>query len=166
MILLFLACGEGSARCTPDGFDTGPAGEINGTCAPEGTLYTDVYSCQGVDGPCPGSDEGASAKVDEDASRLDDADLTWATAQLGSCSCSCCHNNEGVSAYVWSWDFSPVWTDSLDAERLQKLVDGDTPHDNDIRPARNNDFTREGTGIPTTDPERMRAFLERELDRR
>lgn len=156
--------------CTPAGEYDGdgpPPGVTNGTCAPEEQLFTDHFSCNGIQGPCPSSDErGAKRRVAEDASRLGDPDLAWSTAQLTSCSCTCCHHDGGLSAHVWSWDFAPVWTDSLDTERLKTLAARPTDPHEDIAPADNNGFSRVESDIPSTDGVRMRAFLERELARR
>jgi hypothetical protein len=151
--------------CTPSG--EGEANGVqNGTCAPEGERFTDHFSCEGVEGPCAGGGErGAKAQVAADPATQSDPDLAWSANQIRACSCSCCHNNQGVAAHIYSWDFAPAWTDSLSTERLERVV-GEYNSDEDIAAADNNGFSRLGTGIPSTDPTRLSAFLARELERR
>jgi hypothetical protein len=88
LAVLSLAWGCGTDRCHPSGNDVEDEDSAikNGTCAAEGTLFEDSFSCSKVEGPCPGSDGEASAKVAEDPSRLQDPDLEWSRAQLGACS--------------------------------------------------------------------------------
>ena len=168
-LLLLAGCGLAESEfCDPDGpwTEAGePEGEINGTCAPEGELYTDYYACEGVAGPCRGdADQGATAQVPEDPERLEDEDLEWVQDQLGACSCSCCHNVEGESAHIWAWDFEPVWTDSIESARLARVAAGSTDEDDYL--GENNGFDRLVVTIPSTDGERLKAYLQRELDRR
>jgi hypothetical protein len=151
-------------KCTPN--DGEPTGVENGTCAPDGESFTDHFSCDGIAGPCPSTDErGASARVSPDASRQDDPDLAWSAQQIRACSCSCCHNDDGLAAHIYSWNFSPAWTDSLNTERLESLATGDG-RDDDLSPGENNGFSREISDIPSTDGNRMKAFFQRELSRR
>jgi hypothetical protein len=70
-----------------------------------------------------------------------------------------------LSAHIYSWNFAPAWTDSLDTERLESLVDDGTRED-DIAPENNNGFSRLATGLPSTDGDRLKAFFQRELERR
>jgi hypothetical protein len=159
--MLIVGCRD---QCTPN--DGEPTGVENGTCAPEGAAFTDHFSCDGIAGPCPSTDErGARAQVPADATRQDDPDLAWSAQQIRACSCSCCHNDDGLAAHVYSWNFAPAWTDSLSTERLETLAAGDYD-DEDISPSENNGFSRLISDIPSTDGERMRAFFERELNRR
>ncbi len=166
---LLAAC-PASTPCLPDGSDAVDLPEdaiINGTCAPEGELFTDHYSCDTVAGPCTDEAPGQpSAVVDEDPARLDDPDLAWSTAQLGSCSCSCCHGNAGVAAFEWSWEFAPVWTDSANTERLRDLAAAPPSSYSSIPADDNNGFERETIGVPTNDAARMRGYIEREIARR
>ncbi len=169
-LLLLAACNTDHETCDPNGPWTesgAPDGEINGTCAPEDELYTDHFSCDGVAGPCRGTaEQGAVARVDEDPARLEDPDLDWVRSQLGSCSCVCCHNDAGESAHIWSWDFAPVWTDSIETDRLERIVEGYAGHQDDIDPDDNHGFSRDPSGFPSTDGERLLAYFGRELERR
>jgi hypothetical protein len=166
--LTLAALGTGCSErvCTPQGEVDEATGVQNGTCAPEGEAFTDHYSCDGIEGPCASNDEhGASAKVAADPARQSDPDLAWSAEQIRACSCSCCHNDRGVAAHIYSYDFQPAWTDSLATERLERIINENNT-DEDIPPASNNGFSRLGTAIPTTDDARLKAFFQRELDRR
>lgn len=166
-LLPLAALGCDAALCKPDGTDTSSDEAIvNGTCAPEGTLFADSYACERVGGPCAESSGEAMARVTEDPARLADPDLSWSRAQLAACTCSCCHGVGGVADHRWAWNFEPVWTDSADGEALNHLLEP-TP-DASERPngVENNGFTLLDTAMPTTDPARMRAFIDRELARR
>ncbi len=171
VLLLFLTAGCDERQCLSDGvaYDEVPQDSIfNGTCVAEGERFDASYSCEKVEGPCTDVERGqASRQVDEpDPARLTDPDLGWAQDQLLSCSCSCCHRDAGVSAHVWSSDFvDAVWTDSASDARLQALLEY-PPHPGELAAEDNNGFTRDDLAMPTTDPARMRAFLERELLRR
>ena len=85
--------------------------------------------------------------------------------QLQSCSCSCCHNNAGESAHIWSWDFDPVWTDSIETERLERLASTLGRVDN-IAPLGNEGFSRSISDFPSTDGQRFVDYLLREQARR
>jgi hypothetical protein len=154
--------------CVPGGAEVPVSeaqGVVNGTCAPAGERFVDHYSCDGIAAPCPhDGPRGPSAHVQPDGERESDPDLAWSVAELESCSCVCCHNNEGVSAYVWSYDFSPAWTDSVETARLERIASNEGS--DDIAPENNNGFTRVLTGLPSTDPARFQALLARELERR
>lgn len=168
---LLSACGE-QGSCLADGvrYEELPEGSIfNGTCVPEGQRFGEQFDCDLVEGPCTDAERGQPSVqvIDPDPERLTDPDLGWASAQVASCSCSCCHNDAGVSAYVWSHDFAnEVWTDSMNTDRLRALAEYPVHTGNILSPDENHGFHRDQTGLPTTDPDRLRAFLEREIARR
>ena len=99
------------------------------------------------------------------ATRLDDPDLAWVTAQLAACSCSCCHHIGAVADHRWAWDFAPAWTDSATTDVLQTLTE---PAEAEYRidGSKNNFFTVKELHLPTTDATRMKDFLTREIARR
>jgi hypothetical protein len=145
------------------------AAAVNGTCAPHGELFTDHFSCDGVEGPDPTSqsDDGPSVKVlTPDPTRLDDPDLGWVKEEIRSCSCICCHNDEGIGAYVWSYEMEPFFLDGVTNDRLGRFTDPAPAHAPVIPPDDNNGFTRIGTGWPSTDPGRFLGFVDRERERR
>ncbi len=154
-------------RCHPSGSEVEDEDKAikNGTCGPENTAFEDTYECSRVEGPCASSSGEASAKVAEDPTRLEDPDLAWATAQLGACSCTCCHHIGAIADHRWAWDFSPVWTDSATGSVLRELIEEADP-DYAIDGAKNNGFSVHALHLPTTDAARMRGFIERELARR
>ncbi len=142
---------------------------MNGTCAPHGELFLDHFTCDEVEGPSSTdrSDEHASTKVSApDPARLDDPDLAWITAELAACSCVCCHNDTGIGAYRWSYEFEPTFIDSVDDEVLLRFTDPPPPHAPKIPPEENNGFARGEFGFPSTDKQRFEAFIDRELARR
>ena len=167
LFVSLLLSGCGNDRCHPNGNDVEDEDSAiqNGTCALEGTLFEDSFSCSKVGGPCPGSSGQASAKVAEDADRLADPDAAWARDQLGACSCVCCHHSGGIADHEWTWDFEPVWTVSAESKVLRELLE---PVDEEYRmsPAKNNGFSVRELHLPTTDAPRLKAFIERELARR
>jgi len=127
-----------------------------------------------VEGPDPTSQsaDGASSKVTAPGeTRLSDEDLAWTQAELAACSCICCHGETGIGGYVWSYEFSPFWPDSMTDWTLLTFTDpapGQGPDlDADTSDAaENNGFSRAQIGVPTTDGARFLAFIERERGRR
>jgi hypothetical protein len=141
---------------------------LNGTCAPEGETFTSVYSCDTVQGPSPTEPPGAVSQVTHNPAILEDPDYDWVLGQLSACACTCCHTGAGIGTYRWSSTFEPAWSDSADSKALDALQRDPPPLTlpNAIPPEENNGFSRYETSHPTTDPERFRAFILRELARR
>ena len=154
----------------PDEHFQDPLGDelLNGTCAPEGETFTSVYACDTVQGPSPTEPPGAVARVTHNPATLEDPDYDWVLGQISACSCTCCHTGTGSGSYRWSSTFEPAWTDSGDSDALNALQRDPPPGSlaHAIPPEENNGFSRYSTGHPTTDPERFRAFILRELARR
>lgn len=141
-----------------------------GGCTAPGKTY-DASFCPDVRTmrPNPGIASQGSRQVKEDEARLSDPDLAWSAGEVQACACLCCHSAKlgGPGAFAWDIDFSPVWTDSA-TDRALAINAGiiDSSIFGDIDPKLNNGFIRTKMGLPTTDPDRMRAFLRRELERR
>jgi hypothetical protein len=162
-----MACG-GSVGETGE---TDPHAVINGTCAPHGESFFDQYSCDTVEGPAPTSQsaDGPSSQVtDPDEDRLEDVDNAWTTAELAACSCICCHSSSGISGYVWSYEFEPLWIDSMNDERLLGFTDSGPGSGPDLDAdtsgaADNNGFSRAQIGVPTTDRNPGRSRRNRSL---
>ncbi len=167
-IVAHVGCGGEEVGCTPDGNaaeDLPKDAPPNGTCAPEGEVFTDHYGCAEVAGPCPSNGSpGAKRAVAASDEQEGDPDLAWSRAQLQSCSCMCCHGEGGLGAHEWVWDLEGSWTDSATTRRLRKLAG--EPGSTGIPAESNNGFGRDVIDLPTTDPERMRAFIERTIARR
>ena len=170
--LMFLAvaaaCGDSEGEVDDDGF-LAPLdnGQIrNGTCVAEGSLFRDEYDCSLVEGPTPGSTDPATSHAGAaDPARVEDPDAAWALSQLRSCSCVCCHGEGGRGASYWSTDFEPFWVDSARDSALESLGPSPdrTPHSEYLNPEKNHGFVRE-QGPPTTDPDRMAAFFQRQIE--
>jgi hypothetical protein len=139
---------------------------LNGTCAPHGDRFGDVYACDTVQGPSPNEPPGAVAAVSPDPETAADPDYDWVLAELEACSCTCCHTNDGVGTYRWSATFAPAWSDSADNGSLSLLGRYGINSSAAIPLEENNGFSREQSGHPSTDPERFNGFVDRELDRR
>ncbi|WP_437289378.1 proteinase inhibitor [Sorangium sp. So ce406] len=164
--------------------DGEPAGQSDGkvctfgtisACTEPGRLFTDYASCEPVltqrpYWPAPPSD----FKTPSDDPRLSDpewlGELAWVTEQTEACGCVCCHSEQAAPATGtsnWYIEAGPVWTDSfyptglaLAAGWVSSAALGAYPAD------QNNGFSRDTAGLPTTDPARMIAFFEGELERR
>ena len=166
---------EGGEQGT-DSADSGASrhAAVNGTCAPHGERFTDQYDCATVEGPAPTdhSGDGASSQVtDPDETRLADEDTDWTQAELAACSCVCCHSDNGIGGYVWSFEFSPFWPDSIADDTLRTFTNSGPGTGPDLSAdtsdaADNNGFSRAQIGVPTTDAERFLAFIDRERARR
>jgi hypothetical protein len=158
-----------SPASVPDPHYQDPLGDeiLNGTCAPEGETFTSVYSCDTVEGPSATEPPGAVSQVTHNPAILEDPDYDWVLGQLSACSCTCCHTGAGIGTYRWSSTFELAWTDSADSDALNGLQSGPPgAAPAAIPPGENNGFSRDSTSHPTTDPERFRAFILRELARR
>jgi len=141
-------------------------------CTEEGRYFPDYASCDVVltqrpYGPLPPANAPAAA----DDPRLEDADymgeLAWAKQQIEASGCTCCHDSRQVPASQWDVAAEPIWLDTLSDGGLalfSGLADSSTL--GAFPAAENFGFDRSYTGIPSTDGERMRAFMLRELERR
>jgi len=153
------------------GFDGSTDGLIhvvrNGTCVPEGQRFKDVHDCRAVPGPTPHQPPGAvEATPFAEHSRLEDVDNVWVQEQLQACSCICCHSDEGIGTYRWFANFDPFWLDSADDGGLRNLASVNSRASTaDLDAEMNNGFTRTIV-LPSTMPQRMKAYLERKIMRR
>lgn len=136
----------------------------------EGRRYIDYAECAPVftQRPYwPGTGEPTAAADDP---RLADpawvAEYEWMSAQTAATACVCCHSADQppLGPSGWSVDAGPIWTDTLNEVGLAVLAGWvDSTAFGAFDPADNNGFDRHTTGIPTTDPARMQAFLAGEL---
>jgi hypothetical protein len=117
--------------------------------------------------PLPATTQGLP-----DDPRLQDAafmqDLQWVKSQIFASACSCCHDTSAGRDYA-AWDISGpyVWTEQM-TNRALAIMAGSLRTDlmGYYPPEENFGFDRSQTGAPTTDVSRMKAFFQRELDRR
>lgn len=85
--------------------------------------------------------------------RLTDGEYAWLRSELERCTCSCCHTAAygGPGVFQWDLDFQPMWIDSASGWSLDVLTGA---------------VDSEDQFLPTDDPERLEALIEREKDRR
>ena len=139
----------------------------------EGRKFIDYASCEPVFSQRPYYARAVTADTAPDDPRLSDPDWVdeydWVTAQVESAACVCCHSEDiapdGPSG--WYLEASPIWIDTLDDDGLAMMAGWvDSTAFGAFAPEDNNGFDRGTTGVPTTDIDRMQAFLEGELTRR
>lgn len=94
----------------------------------------------------------------------------WVTGQVEASACVCCHSADyapeaGTSG--WFLEADGIWTDTLDDDGMAMMAGWiDSTAFGAFPPEMNNGFERVITGMPSTDPMRMKAFLEADLARR
>jgi hypothetical protein len=168
----FVDCREplaGEAGMGPDGqVCTNVA--ISG-CTEPGKYFPDYAECDVVRTQRPYWPAPPAAEPKADDPRLDDAafmdELAWVTEQVGASGCACCHDGSAHPAAQWDISRGPIWVDTLSDTGLALFVGLADSSVLGAYPAEDNyGFDRTATGIPTTDTERMQAFLRAELERR
>jgi len=140
----------------------------------EGRKYTDYASCDPVLTQRPYWAASVEVDTPADDPRYNDKpwnrEYAWATQQVESTACICCHTAEHApetGPSDWHLDVDGIWTDSLDDDGLAVLAGWiDSTAFGAFAPEENNGFARLLTGVPTTDSVRMKTFLEGELERR
>lgn len=144
-------------------------------CTEEGRKFVDYASCDAVytQRPYyPVEPPPPPAKADE---RMNDpayvAELGWVKQQVEASACVCCHQKSVApeGAAIWDIDAPGNWMDTFTPYGLA-FAGGVFPSwPLGAYPAdENNGFSRDtpevhGTGLPTTDQARMKAFFEAEL---
>lgn len=139
----------------------------------EGRRYLDYASCEAVLTQRPYWPAAVTAETSPDDPRLSDAAWTteyaWVTAQVEATACVCCHTAAAAPSGPSGWylEAAPIWVDTLDDDGLAVMAGWVDSSVFGAFPATdNNGFHRDTTGVPTTDPARMQAFLAGELARR
>jgi hypothetical protein len=139
----------------------------------EGRRYEDYASCEHVRTQRPYYPvEAAPARTTPDPRMSDPtyvAELTWVRSQVEASACVCCHSTRTVPSGTSNWyvEAPGNWMDSFHPSGLA-LGAGwiDSSSFGAYPSAQNNGFSRTLSGFPSTDPERMRRFFERELANR
>ena len=143
-------------------------------CSEPGRKFTDYASCEPVltqrpYAPVP----AASTPAADDDPRLENTvfleELEWVKEQVEACACVCCHDNDIAPAGASNWDIDagPLWIDTFFDSGLAMIAGWvDSSSFGAFPPEDNNGFSRDRTGLPTTDVERLKAFFEQELERR
>ena len=141
-------------------------------CTEEGRDFRDYGSCDVIYTNRPYYPVEPYAHGAEDDPRLSDdeflAEVGWVTEQLQACACVCCHSGEAPEGpAIWGIDSEVLWPDQMSdtavgmfAGYIDSSALGAYPEDD------NNGFNRTETAMPSTDPARMVAFWEAEMERR
>jgi len=140
----------------------------------EGRKYADYAGCEPVLTQRPYWAVSVEADTPDDDPRYSDEEwleeYEWATQQVESTACVCCHAAEhapDTGPSDWHVDAAGIWTDTLDDDGLAVMAGWiDSRAFGAFSPEHNNGFSRLLTGIPTTNPARMQQFLVGELERR
>ncbi len=94
----------------------------------------------------------------------------WATEQFEATACVCCHTEQEApngEPSGWYLEAGPIWTDTMDDEAMAMIAGWvDSTAFGAFDAEDNNGFSRDKTGVPTTDSARMISFFEGELSRR
>jgi hypothetical protein len=138
-----------------------------------GRHYADYASCEPVMTQRPYFGLAISSGTAEDDPRHTDpewqSEYGWVNSQVEASACVCCHMAQHSPAdgpSGWHIGMEGIWTDALSAAGLAMMAGWvDSTAFGAFDPEDNNGFSRELTGMPTTEPQRMRAFFEGELER-
>ena len=157
---------------------TGPDGKvctwtaISG-CTEPGRRFEDYASCDVVRTQRPAYPMAPRTTSHADDPRLQDAafmsELAWVTQQVEASACVCCHTTRAskIGASDWNIEAGPIWTDTVSDLGLAILAGyADSTAFGAFPPDQNHGFSRDQTGVPTTDVARMKAFLGAEWARR
>lgn len=135
----------------------------------EGRRYEDYASCDRVRTQRPYYPSPAGEPRGDDPRMRDPAyvtELNWVRSQVEASACVCCHSRRATPDGPSDWYIEAPgnWVDSfhdtglaLGAGWIDSRALGAFPTD------QNNGFDRINSGVPSTDPARMRRFFEREL---
>lgn len=134
----------------------------------EGRRFSDYASCDIVYSQRPYYPVPPASESDVDP-RMDDpvyaGELAWVKEQIEASACVCCHSDEAPNgASNWTIDAPGNWMNTFRDQGLAMAagwINSDSFGAYD--PADNNGFDRSEVGIPSTDPERMKAFFVAEL---
>ena len=135
----------------------------------EGRRYEDYADCNVVYSQRPYYTAPPNEATDDP--RMDDptyaSEVDWVRSQIESTACVCCHSDIApMGASNWNVDAPGNWVGTFDDTGLAFSVGWiDSTSFGAFAPEDNNGFDRR-YGIPTTDPERMRAFFLGELEHR
>lgn len=140
-------------------------------CTQEGRYFPEYASCEVVRTQRPYWPASPAGQSRPDDPRAQDprfmAELAWMTRQIEASGCTCCHDSRSIAASQWDIRAPGIWLDSLSDSGLALFIGLADSSVLGAYPAEDNHgFERARTGIPSTDPERMQAFLALELERR
>ncbi len=137
----------------------------------EGRRFRDYASCDVVRTQRPYYPVPPADTYAQEEPRMQDpeyvAELDWVRAQVDASGCSCCHSSDAPAGPVrWSVDMPGHWVSAMSDRDVAGMAEWyDTTVFGRYEPEDNNGFVR-AYGMPSTDPERILAFFEAELDAR
>ncbi len=141
-------------------------------CTEPGRTWDDYGSCEIPLQQRPYYPVAVRQGAEDPDPRLDDpsyaADLAWVKSELSSCSCVCCHSTSSPEGPAnWYLEQPGNFVNGMfDSGIAQGAGVIDSTVLGDIEPEQNNGFTRLPSVFPSTDPARMQAFFQRELEHR
>jgi hypothetical protein len=161
-----------------------PAGQSDGqvctrsgiaACTEPGRSFADYASCKPVltqrpywAAPPSSYETPANDPLLQDAGYL--AEVAWAKEQVEACGCVCCHSEKsapGGKPSNWYIEKGPNWIDSFNPTGLALVANWiDSTQLGAYEAKDNNGFSRDVSGLPSTDPARMVKLFEGELARR
>lgn len=139
-------------------------------CTEPGRRFVDYASCEQVYTQRPYYPVPPAGDSKAPDPRLKDptyvAELAWVKEQVEATGCTCCHQKSITpeGAAIWDIEAEGNWANTFSSYGLA-FAGGfiDSSLLGAYPASENNGFSRETTGIPTTDPARMAAFFESEL---
>ncbi|MFO0757560.1 MAG: proteinase inhibitor [Byssovorax sp.] len=144
-------------------------------CTEPGRRFDDYASCKPVltqrpywPAPASSYETPKDDPILSDASYM--AEIAWAKEQASACGCVCCHSAESApngKTSNWYIEKGPNWIDSFNPTGLALVANWIDSTQLGAYPASdNNGFSRDVSGLPSTDPARMVKLFESELARR
>jgi len=142
--------------------------------APEGLHFNEVGACEQVFTQAPSWFVPPARVYASPLTLLEDpefsSELEWAREQVNSSGCACCHSSAIGSGHSSGWDAGApaVWTDTITNARLYLLSGMIEAHREfgAFAPEENHGASRADVMIPSSDPQRLRAFFLSEFERR
>lgn len=142
---------------------------ISGSTEP-GRRFVDYASCEPVYTQRPYYPVIPAGDFSKPDPRLNDptyaAEVAWVREQVEASACTCCHQKSltPAGAAIWDIEAEGNWVNTFSPYGLA-FAGGfiDSSLLGAYPASENNGFSRDTTGIPTTDPARMAAFFEKEI---
>ena len=147
--------------------------EMISGCTEPDRKFIEYASCEPVYTQRPYYPVPAPAAPTTPDARLNDpvykGELDWVKAQVQAAACVCCHQTSitPMGASIWDIEAKGNWMDSFTPHGLA-FAGGFIPSWplGAYPKSENNGFSRDVTGLPTTDTARMQAFFKAELEHR
>lgn len=174
---------RGGEQICVDPIDGEPAGEsadgkvctfnqISG-CTEEGRHFEDYGNCDDVRTQRPYSPVPPNDTEPRDDPRLQDpvyaAEVDWVKGQLESCACVCCHKGSVApeGAAIFDTEYDGNFANSFTTYGLAFAARAfDSSYLGNYEARVNNGFSRDVSGLPSTDQPRLQRFFTAELEHR